>query len=139
MSKAKEPGKKPVNRKPTTKKEAATKKAATTEKEATTSSGIKKEPVKEKDVCIVTFKLPIIAAPNAKSVCIVGDFNDWNIHANPMKKQKNGDFTIKLDLEKGREYQFRYLIDDMTWENDWNADKYAKSPYGDVDNSVVII
>jgi hypothetical protein len=51
-----------------------------------------------------------------------------------MKKMKNGSFTITLDLEPGREYQFRYLIDDVVWENDWNADKYTKSPYGDSDN-----
>ncbi len=87
----------------------------------------------------ITFRLPKVAAPGAMSVCVVGDFNNWNIHENPMKKLKNGDYTIKLDLEPGREYQFRYLIDELKWENDWNADKYVRSPYGDSDNSVVIV
>ncbi len=90
-------------------------------------------------MCNVTFRLPKEAAQGAKNVTLVGDFNNWNIHANPMKKLKSGDYTITLDLEKGGQYQFRYLIDEITWENDWNADKYVKSPYGDVDNSVVII
>ncbi len=101
--------------------------------------GIKKEYPKSKDVCEVTFRLPNIVAPDAKSVCIVGDFNGWNIHANRMKKKRNGEYTIKLKLEPGREYQFRYLIDESKWENDWNADKYVKSPYGDTDNSVIIV
>jgi 1,4-alpha-glucan branching enzyme len=101
--------------------------------------GIKKEYPKSKNVCEVTFRLPKIAAPDAKSVCVVGDFNDWNIHANRMKKQKNGDYAIKLKLEPGKEYEFRYLIDESKWENDWNADKYVKSPYGDTDNSVIIV
>ena len=86
-----------------------------------------------------TFRLPKVAATDAKSVCIVGDFNNWNTHANPMKKLKDGDYSIELDLELGREYQFRYLIDQLKWENDRSADKYVRSVYGDCDNSVVIV
>ncbi len=56
-----------------------------------------------------------------------------------MKKAQNGDYTITLDLTPGKEYHFRYLIDESKWENDWNADKYVRSPYGDSDNSVVIV
>ena len=82
--------------------------------------------------------MPKIAVHDADRVCIVGDFNNWNIHENPMKKLKDGDYSIKLDLETGREYQFRYLIDELKWENDWNADKYVKSSYGDCDYSVVL-
>lgn len=109
-------------------------------KEATeVTVGIKKEYPKSKNVCVVTFRLPKIAASDAKSVFIVGDFNDWNIHTNRMKKLKNGDYSIKLELQPGKEYQFRYLIDESKWENDWNADKYVRSPYGDSDNSVIIV
>jgi 1,4-alpha-glucan branching enzyme len=115
-----------------------TKKISVLETITTRSVGIKKEYLKTKDVCRVTFRLPKVAAPSAKSVYIVGDFNNWNIHANPMKKLKDGDFTIKIELKPESEYQFRYLIDDLKWENDWNADKYVKNPYGDSDNSVVI-
>ena len=111
-----------------------------TSKEATViSAGIKKEYLKSRKVCKVTFRLPKVAATDAKSVCIVGDFNNWNIRTNPMKKLKNGNYTITLELEAGREYQFRYLIDECKWENDWNADKYVRSPYGDSDNSVIVV
>jgi len=87
----------------------------------------------------IKFRLPKVAATDSKNVCIVGDFNNWNTHANPMKKLKDGDYSIKLDLEPGREYQFRYLIDQLKWENDRSADKYVRSDYGDCDNSVVIV
>jgi hypothetical protein len=103
------------------------------------SSGIKKDYLKNKGTCKVTFKLPKIAAPEANSVFIVGEFNDWNIYASPMKKLKNGNSTITLTLQAGRDYQFRYLIDESRWENDWNADKYVKGPFGDSDNSVIIL
>ncbi len=101
--------------------------------------GIKKKYLKNKNICKTTFKLAAEAVPDAQSVYIVGDFNGWSIHADRMKKMKNGDHNIILDLEPGKEYQFRYLIDDSKWENDWKADKYVKSPYGDSENSVVVV
>jgi FixJ family two-component response regulator len=104
-----------------------------------TGTEIKKVYVKGKNMCKVTFKLPSIAAIDANRVCIVGDFNSWDISANPMKKLKNGNYTTTLQLEPGRQYQFRYLIDESKWENDWNADKYVKNPFGDSDNSVVVL
>ena len=56
-----------------------------------------------------------------------------------MKKQKSGAFSVKLTLESGREYQFRYLIDGKKWENDWKADKYVPAPFSDAENSVVCV
>ncbi len=61
----------------------------------------------------VTFRLPKFAAPLANSVHIVGDFNDWNAHCNPMKKERNGDHTLSLELEPGNSYKFGYLIDSV--------------------------
>lgn len=103
------------------------------------STGIKKQYLKSREVCKVTFRLPKVAVADAKRACIAGDFNGWSVDANPMKKLRNGDFTITMELEPGREYQFRYLVDDCRWENDWNADRYVQSPYGDSDNSVVTL
>lgn len=100
-------------------------------------NGIQKEYLADKQICQVTFRLPKMAAEDAKRVCVVGDFNNWRSDAAPMKRLKNGDYTIKLELEAGREYQFRYLIDESKWENDWHADGYVRSPFGDCDNSVV--
>jgi 1,4-alpha-glucan branching enzyme len=100
--------------------------------------GIKKEYLKSKPVCKVTFKLPKEAAPEAKGVTIVGDFNNWNREATPMRRLKNGDFTVTLNLETGREYRFKYLIDGKRWENDWHADRYEPNIYG-TDDSVVVI
>ena len=124
--------KKPVVRKTVSKK-------PTVGAETEVRTGLFKEYSKKKQACNVTFRLPRIAASDAKSVCIVGDFNNWSIHSHPMKKLKSGDYSITLELEAGREYQFRYLIDEIRWENDWHADKYVRSPYGDSDNSVVIV
>ncbi|MCO6487398.1 MAG: isoamylase early set domain-containing protein [Phaeodactylibacter sp.] len=97
---------------------------------------IKKQFLKSKPVCKATFTLPVEAAPAARTVEVVGDFNDWNTEqAITMKKQKDV-FKAVVELESGKEYQFRYLIDGQAWENDWEADAYVSTPYG-VDNSVV--
>lgn len=98
---------------------------------------IKKQFLKNKPVCKATFTLPVEAAPKAKDVVLVGDFNDWDAENGvKMKKQKNGVFKAVLTLEAGKEYEFRYLIDGENWENDWEADKYVATPFG-VNNSVV--
>ena len=102
----------------------------------TKARGIEKKILKTRPVCKVTFTLPREAAPEAQTVCVMGEFNDWSRDANPMKRRKNGDFFVSLDLEKGRSYRFRYLIDGWKFENDWQADRYEPNPYGG-DDSVV--
>ena len=42
------------------------------------------------------------------------------------------------DLETGREYQFRYLIGNDTWENDWEADAYTPNEFGTEDSVVKV-
>jgi len=100
---------------------------------------LKKQFLKSKPICKVTFELPKEAVAKAKSVKIVGEFNEWNTKQGvPMKALKNGTFKAVLNLDTGKEYQYRYLIDNNVWENDWAADKYVQSPFG-VDNSVVCV
>ena len=100
---------------------------------------LKKKPLKSKPVCKVTFALTKEQAKNASGVHLVGEFNDWDVAAAPMRHQKDGSFSATLDLPAGREYQFRYLIDGEVWISDPEADKYAFSPFGDCENSVVMV
>lgn len=101
--------------------------------------GIAKRYLKTKPVCKAKFTLPKRAVGFAKRVNLVGDFNDWSADATPMKRLRDGSFTVVLDLEQGRDYEFRYLIDGIRWENDWNADRYVRSPLADCDNSVIVV
>lgn len=100
---------------------------------------LKKKPLKSKPVCKVTFTLTKEQAKNAADAHLVGEFNDWDVTATPMRRQKDGSFSATLDLPAGREYQFRYLIDGEVWLSDPEADKYAFSPFGDCENSVVMV
>ena len=100
---------------------------------------IKKQYLKTKPEANVTFQLPAQAAEGASKVNLVGEFNNWDESALEMKKLKTGDFKATIKLESGKEYQFRYLIDGQTWENDWEADSYVPNQVTFEDNSVVVL
>lgn len=82
----------------------------------------------------VTFILPNCIWAGA--VHLVGDFNGWSRTSHPLTHDRDGNWTITLDLPAGRNYEFRYLCDDDRWMNDPQADAYARSAYGN-DNSVL--
>ncbi|WP_191013359.1 isoamylase early set domain-containing protein [Treponema zioleckii] len=99
---------------------------------------VKKSFSKDKKTCNVTFTVSPEAAQGAKKITIAGDWNSWSSTEQALKKGKDGSFSIKIALEAGKEYQFRYLLDGTRWENDWAADKYIPAPFSQTDNSVVI-
>jgi pyruvate/2-oxoglutarate dehydrogenase complex dihydrolipoamide acyltransferase (E2) component len=86
----------------------------------------------------VTLNLPKAAVESAKTVVALGDFNNWNVtNAISLKKQKDGSFQTTIELEAGKEYQYRFLVNGETWVNAWDAPKYVATPFGS-ENSVVI-
>lgn len=108
------------------------------EKAAKERLTINKKYNKANSSCKVTFRLPSEAVAGVRTVTLVGDFNNWDEKATPLKKLKNGEFKIVLDLPAGNIYRFRYLLNGCNWENDWAADSYAPNLYG-CEDSVVIV
>ncbi|HMQ89744.1 MAG TPA: isoamylase early set domain-containing protein [Flavilitoribacter sp.] len=98
---------------------------------------LQKQFIKTKNLYKVTFVLPETIVDGAKEVKVLGDFNDWDPDHGVQMKLKDGEFKASVELTPGSEYQFRYLIDNQKWANDWSADKYVPSPFG-ADNSVVV-
>ena len=101
---------------------------------------LKKQYVKSRKVSKVTFELSKAELPEgikAQDAYLVGEFNDWDPTVTPMKRGKGGAFRATLELEPGREYQFRYLVNGEHWCNDWHADAYVPSGLGE-DNCVVV-
>jgi len=94
---------------------------------------IKKQFLKSKPVCKVTFTVP---AEEANNVAVVGDFNEWNTSATELKKLKNGTFKGTVDLETSNSYEFRYVIDG-TYVNDEQADAYAWNDFAAAENGVL--
>jgi 1,4-alpha-glucan branching enzyme len=99
---------------------------------------IKKQYVKNKSRCKVTFQVQKEMENGPKQMYVVGEFNQWDKGATPMKCQKDGTFTVTVDLDPNGTYQFRYLADGVDWISDQDADTYVHCPYGNCKNSVVI-
>ena len=100
---------------------------------------LKKSYSKTKPVCKVTFTLPVEAASGAKDVRVLGDFNNWSWENGYKMKAGKKEFSTIAEIEAGRSYEFRYLIDNHIWENDWAADKYVETPFFGITNSVVAL
>lgn len=94
---------------------------------------IKKQYLKSKPVCKVTFTVP---SGTAKKVAVVGDFNNWNPEGSALKRLKNGTFKGTFELPKGNTYEFRYLIDN-TYVNDEEADGFQWNDYAGAENAVL--
>lgn len=100
---------------------------------------IKKQYLKDKKVCKVTFSLKN-DVENAEIIRIPGDFNNWDTNCEPMKKLKSGGFTQTLSFHAGNEYQFKYFINDSEWRNESDADKFEPNNTGPGEvNSVIEI
>jgi 1,4-alpha-glucan branching enzyme len=97
---------------------------------------IKKQFLKSKPVCKVSFRLDAADASGAKKVQLLGDFNNWDKSTEPMTALKSNDFTATLELEAGKQYQFRYLIDGEIWKNDSQADSFVSNSFGE-ENGVI--
>jgi 1,4-alpha-glucan branching enzyme len=100
---------------------------------------VSKQYLKTRPVSKVTFRVPRDQAGEARTAALVGDFNGWDPKATRMRKLKSGEFKVTLDLEVGREYQYRYLLDDAEWTNDESADRYVPAGIAGAENSVVVV
>lgn len=82
----------------------------------------------------VTFSMP--AGIWADTIHLVGDFNGWSKTATPLRLGEHN-WSVSLELDAGRSYQYRYLVNGTDWYNDWRADRYEPNELGG-DNSVVV-
>lgn len=56
----------------------------------------------------------VLVAPDARSVSLVGDFNDWNAAAAPLTPTRTGGvWTISVPLQPGR-YTYNFVVDGTT-------------------------
>ena len=68
------------------------------------------------------------AAPRARQVSLVGDFNKWNPEDMPMYKSSNGIWYLSVSLTPGcHEYRF---IADGVWQDDPTAQQKITNAMG---------
>jgi hypothetical protein len=88
----------------------------------------------------VTFTLPAEVVAGANSGLLLGEFNNWDDTKAPsLKKQKDGSMKTTVALEGGQSYQYRYLLDDGRWVNDYSAETYIHVSDYNVDNCLITV
>ncbi|MBI5154505.1 thioredoxin family protein [Candidatus Poribacteria bacterium] len=75
-------------------------------------------------------------APEAKSVVLAGDFNDWRTDAHPMTKLPNGSWTLTVHLPEGF-YEYMFVTDDGVYHPDETNPLKKPNPYSGT-NSVLL-
>ena len=71
-----------------------------------------------------------LAAPASSRVAVVGDFNDWDPAATPLRPAGDGGtWIVELRLKPGR-YHYTFLIDGRRWARDPNSPPAAESDFG---------
>lgn len=92
----------------------------------------------------------IYDSPSAKSVALVGEFNNWTTPGSSVPENETR--NIVLDMEKNKEsgfwervmylepgkYQYKYYIDGGTWKYDQNTLEKTDDSFGGY-NSLVIV
>ncbi|MEZ4911217.1 MAG: hypothetical protein R2774_10190 [Saprospiraceae bacterium] len=99
---------------------------------------ISKKFIPSKKTYSVTFSYPVASNLEAKEVKVLGDFNNWDPALAPKMKKTKSDFSVSIELTEGR-YEFRYFIDNKSWDNDFAADGYVRSPFIGIENSVLFV
>jgi len=94
---------------------------------------IKKQFIKSKPVCKVTFT---VDAKDANTASVVGDFNNWNVAEGELSKLKNGTFKGVFDLNKDAMYEFKYVVDGV-YINDSEADYFIWNEFANAENGVL--
>jgi hypothetical protein len=69
-------------------------------------------------------------APASSQVAVVGDFNDWDPAATPLRPTGDGEtWIVELRLKPGR-YHYTFLVDGRRWERDPREPPAPDSDFG---------
>lgn len=74
---------------------------------------------------------------HAKSVAVVGSFNDWDASANVLTQSSDSVWSTNIMLAPGR-YEYQLVVDGKKWIADPAAQRSADSDFGAA-NSVMIV
>ena len=78
----------------------------------------------------------MLHVPQARSVAVVGTFNDWDVNRTPMSPSPGGAWKATVWLPAGR-YEYRFVADGQ-WTSDPNAGECVQNSFGST-NSVLVV
>jgi hypothetical protein len=63
------------------------------------------------------------------AVALVGDFNDWDPRATPLRPSADGLWTVVIPLRPGR-YHYTFVVDGTRWRQDPSAPQSLEDDFG---------
>lgn len=78
----------------------------------------------------------VFVAPQAASVALVGDFNDWDPTRAPMRS-RDGVWATAVSLTPGR-YRYAFLINGVEWRADPSAPAVTDDEFGSPSSVVTV-
>ena len=75
--------------------------------------------------------------PQAKTVQIAGDFNNWQPAKTPMTKAGDGTWQASISLAKGT-HRYRFVVDGR-WQHDPHNNMTEPNPYGELNSVLKVI
>jgi 1,4-alpha-glucan branching enzyme len=91
-------------------------------------AGRSREHMVQRPLQRVVFRFDGRRAPAARTVALVGSFNHWNPGAHPLRRDRDGWWSVAVWLPAG-EYDYLFLVDGAPW-NDPLDDGRAPSEWG---------
>ncbi len=80
----------------------------------------------------------VLVMPSARSVVVVGDFNDWDAGAQPLQRaSRDGVWSVTVPLAPGR-YRYTFVVDGQRWIADPGAPPVPEDDFGRP-NSVITV
>jgi len=80
----------------------------------------------------------VLVAPQAATVALVGDFNDWDPARTPLHVTAGGGvWSVNLPLRRGP-HQYAFVVDGKEWRPDPTAPRAVTDDFG-APNSVIIV
>ena len=93
-------------------------------KEGSKRKSINKDEIQSQETA-VDFRFRI---PEAKEVCLAGEFNGWDPQSCPMEREGEGTWRTSKKLSPGR-YEFK-LFADQSWVEDLPWGEAVVNPFG---------
>lgn len=80
----------------------------------------------------------VLVAPQASTVAVVGDFNDWDPSRTPLRSEAGGGvWSVNVPLRSGQ-HQYAFVVDGKDWQPDPGAPKAVTDDFG-APNSIIVV
>jgi hypothetical protein len=78
------------------------------------------------------------AAPHASSVALVGDFNNWDPKATPLRAASTGGvWSVEVPIQPGR-HLYAFVVDGTVWRPDPAAPKATGEDFGEPNSALTV-